>query len=192
MSPPGLAVSYTMTADEPTWTPWTRPRIAVPVLAAATCVGYYLASLIGLQLRFLPATTSIMWPPNAVLTAALVLAPPRRWFAILLCVLPVHIIIQIGTGWQLSLILALFVTNCSEALIAAGGMSGKGGVRGDETADCPVSTILIDTPVDRAGAELFPHHCQRVGGQRLPSWKDARDRDGDQKRRGRGQPDPHG
>jgi signal transduction histidine kinase/integral membrane sensor domain MASE1 len=112
-----------MTADEPTWTPWTRPRIAVPVLAAATCVGYYLASLIGLQLRFLPATTSIMWPPNAVLTAALVLAPPRRWFAILLCVLPVHIIIQIGTGWQLSLILALFVTNCSEALIAAGGMS---------------------------------------------------------------------
>jgi signal transduction histidine kinase/integral membrane sensor domain MASE1 len=112
-----------MTADEPTWTPWTGPRIALPALAAATCAGYYLASLIGLQLRFPPATTSIMWPPNAVLTAALVLAPPRRWFAILLFVLPVHIIIQMGTGWPLSLILALFVTNCSEALIAAGGMS---------------------------------------------------------------------
>ena len=112
-----------MTLDEPTWTPSTRPQIPVPVLAAATCVGYYLASLVGLQLRFPPATTSILWPPNAVLTAALVLAPPRRWLAILLFVLPVHILIQMGTGWPLSLILALFVTNCSEALIAAGGMA---------------------------------------------------------------------
>ncbi len=97
--------------------------MSVPALAAATCAGYYLGSLIGLQLRFPPATTSILWPPNAILTAALVLAPPRRWFAILLPVLPVHILIQVGTGWPLSLILALFVTNCSEALIAAGGMT---------------------------------------------------------------------
>jgi two-component system sensor kinase FixL len=109
--------------DEPTWTPSTRPRIPIPALAVAACAGYYLASLIGLQLRFPPATTSVLWPPNAVLTAALVLTPPRRWFAILLPVLPVHILIQSVTGWPLSMILALFVTNCSEALIAAGAMS---------------------------------------------------------------------
>src|SRR6185436_8321101 len=114
---------HAMMVDEPTWAPSTRLNISVPALAAATCAGYYLGSLIGLQLRFPPATTSILWPPNAILTSALVLAPPRRWFAILLLVLPVHLLIQIGTGWPLSLILALFVTNCSEALIAAGGMT---------------------------------------------------------------------
>lgn len=114
---------HAMMVDEPTWAPSTRLRIAVPALAAATCAGYYLGSLIGLQLRFPPATTSILWPPNAILTAALVLAPPRRWFAILLPVLPIHILIQMGTGWPLSLILALFATNCSEALLAAGGMT---------------------------------------------------------------------
>jgi signal transduction histidine kinase len=114
---------HAMMVDEPTWVPSTRLNISVPALAAATCAGYYLGSLIGLQLRFPPATTSILWPPNAILTAALVLAPPRRWFAILLPVLPVHILIQVSTGWPLSLILALFVTNCSEALIAAGGMT---------------------------------------------------------------------
>jgi len=103
---------HAMIVDGPTWSPSTRLRMSVPALAAATCAGYYLGSLIGLQLRFPPATTSIMWPPNAILTAALVLAPPRRWLAILLPVLPVHILIQIGTGWPLSLILALFVTNC--------------------------------------------------------------------------------
>src|SRR5690349_22451666 len=112
-----------MTIDEPTWTPLVRPRVPVAALAVAACAGYYLASLIGLQLRFPPATTSILWPPNAVLTAALVLTRPRHWFAILLLVLPVHIVIQIGTGWPLSLILALFVTNCLEAVIAAGAMS---------------------------------------------------------------------
>src|SRR5262245_1043630 len=114
---------HAMMVDEPTWAPSTRLRISVPALAVATCVGYYVGSLIGLQLRFPPATTSILWPPNAILTAALVLAPPRRWLAILLPVLPVHILIQVGTGWPLSLILALFVTNCLEALIAAGGMT---------------------------------------------------------------------
>ena len=99
-----------------------RRRFALPAAAIATCVGYYLGSLIGLELRLPPATTSVLWPPNAVLTAALILTPPRRWALVLLPVLPVHIFIQQGTGWPLPLIITLFFTNCLEALIAAGGM----------------------------------------------------------------------
>jgi len=99
-----------------------RRRFALPAAAIATCLGYYLGSLIGLELRLPPATTSVLWPPNAVLTAALILTPPRRWALVLLPVLPVHIFIQHGTGWPLPLIIALFFTNCLEALIAAGGM----------------------------------------------------------------------
>jgi two-component system, LuxR family, sensor kinase FixL len=102
--------------------PAGRRRFALPVVAIATCVGYYLGSVIGLGLRLPPATTSILWPPNAVLTAALILTPPRRWALVLLPVLPLHILIQHGTGWPFPLIITLFFTNCLEALIAAGGM----------------------------------------------------------------------
>ena len=99
-----------------------RPRIPLPVLALGACAGYYLGSLVGLQLRLPPATTSVLWPPNAILTCALLLAPPRRWPIILLAVLPVHLLIQLQTDFPLPLIVALFVTNCLEALLAAGGM----------------------------------------------------------------------
>jgi two-component system, LuxR family, sensor kinase FixL len=97
-------------------------RMTIPAVALATCAGYYLGSLIGLALTLPPATTSVLWPPNAVLTSVLVLMRPRRWPLVLLPVLPLHVLIQYGTGWPLSMILALFVTNCLEAMIAAGGM----------------------------------------------------------------------
>ncbi len=96
--------------------------LLLPAIALATCGGYYLGSLVGLQLRIPPATTSIFWPPNAVLTAALVLTWPRRWPMILLSALPAHVYLQLHTGWPLTMILGLFVTNCLEAVIAAGGM----------------------------------------------------------------------
>ncbi len=52
----------------------------------------------------------------------MLLTRPRRWPWLLLAVLPVHLIVEHGTGWPLALVLSLFVTNCLEALIAAGGM----------------------------------------------------------------------
>jgi signal transduction histidine kinase/integral membrane sensor domain MASE1 len=91
-------------------------------IAASTCAAYYAGSLVGLQLRLPPATTSILWPPNAVLTSALLLTPPRRWGWLLLSVLPVHVWIQLPTGRPVPMILSLFVTNSFEALLAAGGM----------------------------------------------------------------------
>ena len=102
--------------------PPRRPRqsVAVPAIAVGACAGYYLASVVGFQLRLPPATTSVLWPPNAVLTAALLLTPPRRWPIILLAVLPVHLVIQLQTEFPLAMILSLFVTNAMEAVVAAG------------------------------------------------------------------------
>ncbi len=102
--------------------PIARDRLTLPGIAFATCVGYYVATLVGLHLRLPPATTSVMWPPNAVLASILILTPPRRWAVVLLCALPVHIYLQLPTGWPLPLILALYLTNCLEALLAAGGV----------------------------------------------------------------------
>jgi two-component system, LuxR family, sensor kinase FixL len=41
--------------------------------------GYYLGCKIGFALTFKPHPVSVLWPPNSVLVAALLLTPPRRW-----------------------------------------------------------------------------------------------------------------
>ena len=91
-------------------------------MALAVGAGYYVGSLIGLTLRFPPAVTSVLWPPNAILTAALIVIPARRWPAALLGVFPAHLAAQLSTDWPWSLVLSLFATNCSEALIGAGAL----------------------------------------------------------------------
>jgi len=48
-------------------------RTAAPALLVS--VGYYVGANIGFILRFPPATPSVMWPPNAILTATLLLIP---------------------------------------------------------------------------------------------------------------------
>jgi len=87
--------------------------------ALAVAAGYYIGANLGIILRIPPATPSVMWPPNAILMATLLLAPPRRWGIYLLAALPAHLAVELGLGWSPLLVLALFATNCSEALIAA-------------------------------------------------------------------------
>jgi integral membrane sensor domain MASE1 len=88
-------------------------------LALAAAVGYYLAARLGFVLSFPPATTSVLWPPNPLLTAALLLTPRRLWWVYLVAVLPAHLLVEAQAGFPASLVLALFVTNCSEAFLAA-------------------------------------------------------------------------
>jgi signal transduction histidine kinase/integral membrane sensor domain MASE1 len=96
------------------------PRSRTVQLAIVVAVAYYLAARIGFLLRFPPATTSVLWPPNALLTATLLLVPPGRWALCLLPVLPVHLFVASQAGLPLPLALSLYATNCSEALVAAG------------------------------------------------------------------------
>ena len=100
----------------------SRTALRMVAIALLVAGGYYAGTLVGLALRLPDATPSVLWPPNAILTAALLLTPGRWWPVVLLSALPAHVVLQIGTGWPMSLVLALFATNCSEALIAAGGM----------------------------------------------------------------------
>jgi signal transduction histidine kinase/integral membrane sensor domain MASE1 len=86
---------------------------------AAVAAAYYLGALLGAALRFPPATTSVLWPPNAILTAALLLVPPRRFWLVVLAALPAHFAAQLPAGMPLSLSAALYLTNCAEALLAA-------------------------------------------------------------------------
>ncbi|HET9315243.1 MAG TPA: MASE1 domain-containing protein, partial [Vicinamibacteria bacterium] len=105
-----------------------RSSWALAATALTVGLAYYAGSRVGLNLRFPPATTSLLWPPNAILTATLLLtASPRRWWLYLAAALPAHLYMLLPTGWPLSFILAIFLTNCSEALIAAAAVRWLGG-----------------------------------------------------------------
>lgn len=91
---------------------------SIAVTALIVAAGYYLGAQVGLALTFRPATTSVLWPPNAILTAALLMTPPRLWGIWLAAALPAHLLMELNAGFSMPLTGLLFVTNCSEALLA--------------------------------------------------------------------------
>src|SRR5712692_9136455 len=98
-----------------------RGSSARRVASTAILVGvaYYVGAEDGIVFRFPPATPSVIYPPNSILTATLLMAAPRRWWIYLLAALPAHMAAELPAGWPTLLVLGLFVTNCSEALLAA-------------------------------------------------------------------------
>jgi signal transduction histidine kinase/integral membrane sensor domain MASE1 len=93
--------------------------LAVAAAALAVCVGYFVGANIGFILRLPAATPSVLWPPNSILTATLLLAPPRRWWIYFLAALPVHLAVELPVLSPPALVFALYATNCLEALVGA-------------------------------------------------------------------------
>jgi signal transduction histidine kinase/integral membrane sensor domain MASE1 len=85
----------------------------------ATAAAYAIGAQVGFHLRFPPATTSILWPANAILTSAFLLANPKNWWIYLLATFPVHLLVELPVVKPAEMVPLLFATNCSEALIAA-------------------------------------------------------------------------
>jgi len=90
----------------------------VPALIVA--LGYYLAARVGFAFTLQPHPISTLWPPNALLMAALLLSPPRSWWVLLVAALPAHLLAELQSGVPLAMVLGWYASNCSEALIGAG------------------------------------------------------------------------
>src|SRR4030095_12019175 len=97
-------------------------RLNSPMLMTGLVVfaGYYLGAKIGFALTFKPYPVSVLWPPNSILVAALLLTPPRLWWFVLLAAFPAHWAAQMQSHVPPLMILCWFVSNSSEALISAG------------------------------------------------------------------------
>jgi signal transduction histidine kinase/integral membrane sensor domain MASE1 len=98
------------------------------VAAVLTAIGYWAGGKLGVALTPFPEPVASLWPPNAVLLAALLLAPVRVWWIILLGALPVHLAVELGSGIPLPMVLSWFVSNAAEALIGAALVRRLGGV----------------------------------------------------------------
>jgi signal transduction histidine kinase/integral membrane sensor domain MASE1 len=91
-----------------------------PILSAAlTGIAYYLGAKLGLALTPAAFPISTLWPPNAILFAALLIVPVRNWWLILLAVLPAHLFVQLQGDVPLLRSIGWFITNISEALLGA-------------------------------------------------------------------------
>src|SRR5436190_9251740 len=88
--------------------------------AALTGAGYYLGAKIGLALTFQPHPVSVLWPPNSILLAALLLTPVRTWWVVLLAAFPAHLAAQLQSNVPPAMILCWFISNSCEAIIGAG------------------------------------------------------------------------
>lgn len=97
---------------------WTGRRVLRVMLIVG--VAYYIGARIGLALTMKTQPVSTLWPPNAILLAALLLTPPRIWPFVLLGALPAHLLVEVASGIPTLMVLSWFVSNSSEALIGAG------------------------------------------------------------------------
>jgi len=90
------------------------------VAGVLVSVGYYLGAKLGFALTFEPDPISVLWPPNSILVAGLLLTAPRIWWFLLLAAFPAHWAAQLQSHVPPSMILCWFVSNSCEALIGAG------------------------------------------------------------------------
>ena len=88
--------------------------------ALAVGIGYYLAARLGFVFTLQPHPISTLWPPNALLMAALLVTPARTWWVLLAAALPGHLLAELQSGVPPAMVLGWFASNCSEALIGAG------------------------------------------------------------------------
>ena len=92
-----------------------------PYLAAlATAAGYWLGTQVGLLLTPGGLAVSVLWPPNAMLLAALLMTPRSWWPLYLLAILPVHLATQLSHDIPLSTSIGWFFTNTGEAVVTGG------------------------------------------------------------------------
>jgi PAS domain S-box-containing protein len=97
-------------------------RIRTVATALLVCVACWLGVAIGNLLPFPHTGTAILYPPFAIVTTALLLSPPRRWWIYLLAGSVGSFVSQRLRGDPFSFVLMTEVANYARALLAAWGV----------------------------------------------------------------------
>jgi len=88
-------------------------------LCLVVALAYYGGVRLGMAFTFSSEPVSTLWPPNAILSAALLFTPVRAWWAVLLMVFPAHLAAEIGQGVPNSMSVCWYVSNSTEAILGA-------------------------------------------------------------------------
>ena len=99
------------------------PAVPVALRNAAYVVvvalAYYAGTRVGFALTRGDTPISFFWPPNAIVLAALLLAPVSLWWKIVLGLIPAHFLAQLPNGVPVGTALGWFVGNAGEAVLGA-------------------------------------------------------------------------
>ncbi|HKW38506.1 MAG TPA: MASE1 domain-containing protein [Burkholderiales bacterium] len=99
---------------------WSRIRYpAAWREALLVAAAYYLSARLGFAFTFQPHPISILWLPNSLLLAALLLSPVPSWWVLLAAALPAHLAAELQSGVPPAMVLGWFASNSAEALIGA-------------------------------------------------------------------------
>nr|WP_251068148.1 diguanylate cyclase [Marinobacter sp. C7] len=80
---------------------------------------YYLGAYVGVHFAALDSGIVVLWPPNAVLLAALLSRPPRLWWPLFLAVMAAEVLADVPVFTVTQAVL-FGVINIAECMIAAG------------------------------------------------------------------------
>ncbi len=89
---------------------WTLPL--------AVGAAYFIAAEVGAALAFPSAPVSVLWAPNAILMAALMLTPREHWWMYLAGVLPFHLFAQLG-DFPITRVMIQYIANAGLATLGA-------------------------------------------------------------------------
>jgi len=101
------------------WLYWRQRTLQPWRFALIAGFSYYAGTWVGFAMTPAGQPNSAFWPPNAILLAVLLLAPRKVWWALLLAIVPAHLLAQLQEGIPISTATAWLATNTSEALIGA-------------------------------------------------------------------------
>ena len=109
-------------------------RLASTVLLV--CAGYYAGGIVGIWLRFPPSGIATIWPPTAILLAALLLTPRRIWWMYLLAAVPTHLHLVANFQPEVPPVVMLLrsAANAFHAVLAALAVEVRPELRRDSTA----------------------------------------------------------
>jgi PAS domain S-box-containing protein len=96
-----------------------RAALLPAVLVSA---GYYVTSRIGFAFTLQPGSVSLLWLPNSLLLAGLLLVPTRAWWVVILAAFPAHVASEWQSGVPTGMVLSWFVSNSMQALLGAVGI----------------------------------------------------------------------
>ena len=131
-----------ITSESKTWLYEQNFRRAA-LVAILVSAGYYLTSRIGFRFALQPGSVSLLWMPNSLLFAGLLLVPSRWWWLIILAAFPTHVASQWQSGVPMPMVLSWFLSNSIQALLGAVCLTrfAKDGLRFDRTKDLTVFLI---------------------------------------------------
>ena len=78
-------------------------RVAIVVAEAMVlALGYFLATQLVLGFRFANSQLGVVWPGNAIVLAALLLTPRKRWWTVFVVIAPVHALVmsELVPAWR--------------------------------------------------------------------------------------------